>query len=780
MPAQPPNNPNQMSLMGQGPQHPGQIDISLSLLGSDSRDVLKAFTEQVGGLNGSLQNIVDQQRKILEALNQIVPSVGSGGPGAMDLAALPPRAPGPASSNLDSASRVTTGIREAPETASSPWTIPGQGTSYVNTEGQPSQSGSTQRPPPVPREPPPNGPRFGRTSGPSGGPRGPRGDAALAGTGADDPGIYIPRIGEFNSQDILRQLQHVAGLGAGATQWLGKRASANASSAADMASSGDYSPFVTKVASMSAAASGAMAKALGPGRIGSIPMPGSIPNIPITGASGILNGMSGGLGILKNLAPYAGAFTQTTGIQLNPYSAIRQGTSMGLSQGGTTIGIGGLGIRIPGVSVGTGGISLSPAGHQALQNAGQALSYGLSPGGSASWMRGAQNNLQELGWSGSTQKNAGNAWGALQASGTYGGGAIGSGSTVAPIIDQMIRYGSSSLKDFTAVLKALPDAALAANMSVDASNQSLLQFAETAKSQGSTFTQGMINAAAIQMGTGMSAASQQQAMSNPLVSGVLAAQHNILPGMTNLLGAGQQIGAVASRAKQLSDEITQQRIAAGNNPTLAREQGDQFAAQMLGLTAQQVKVYRTVGVQKITAMTTLGADAITARKSIEEIQKSNLLKAELQKQGRAGNVGIHGSAYMGNGKWESNEQLQTAAKEAALRPLYNEAKKAGLKGSEWTKIFGTGAKPASPEDVTTNLQRWIKNKTDGNTINSGGGGTIELSKQAQQWFKLKTGTNWKDYSNAGTESANTPAATMPQPSAVYGGGTTSGGAGPIH
>lgn len=824
MAAQPPNTPNQMSLLGQGPQHPGQIDISLSLLGTDSKDALKAFTDQVGNLSGSLKSIVAQQKDILDALGQVAPSVGSNAGGAFEAASsaagwgnimdqqkqiiadlgkvvasasanaagrstpvssapeiwVPPNAKVDQSSNAGSmpwprapspnsgaASRPGTGLWEEPELNSSPaWG--GYDNAPVDQSGVPTGKPPAPRPAPTGRS---RGTGRGTGSGSGGtrvGSRGPRGDAALAGTGADDPGFYIPRIGEFNSQDILRQLQHATGR---ASQLAGRVGQTGPGSALTSAIGGAARTGFTQAAigasgipGVGSALSNIISRT-GQGLLGGGGQSG------IGGVSGTLGYMSQRLGDLAKLAPYAGAFTQTTGIPLNPYTAVSQGTSMGLAQGGTTLGIGGFGVRIPGISVGTNGISLSPAGQQAMTNAGQALSYGLSPGGSASWMRQAQNSMESLGWSGSTLKNANNAWGALQSSGQYGGGAIGSTSTVAPLIDGMIRYGSSSLKDFVAVLKSLPDAAQAANMSVDASNQSLLQFAETAKGQGSNFTQALINGAAIQMGTGMSAASQQQAMGNPLVSGVLAAKNNILPGMTNLLGAGQQIGAVASRATQLSDEITQQRIAAGNNPKLAREQGDQFAAQMLGLTAQQVKVYRTVGAKKMTAMTSLSGDAIKADKSMNEIQHSNLLKAALQKEGKPGKVGIHGGAYL-NGKWTTNESLQTSAKDAALQPLYAEAKKAGLKGSEWTKVFGPDKNPTRPMDVTTRLDNWVKNQTKGNTRDSGKDGTIDLSPAAQRWFTLKTGLNWKDMSNAGYESTNTPAATLPNPSAVFGGSPT--------
>jgi hypothetical protein len=753
MPAQPPN-PNQMSLLGQGPQHPGQIDISLSLLGSDSRDVLKAFTEQVGGLSGSLRSIVEQNKEILVALGQVVPSVGSTAAGAFSQASTPPPAPAAPSSNIDSASRPDTGIKEDSDLDSSP---PGPRTSR---------------------------PGFGARTHGTGVRQG------QGGGSANEDDIYIPRIGEFNSQDILRQLQHVTGLGGMAARSNAVSSASSAIASGVRAGANQFSQALYGIGGGGNMAGSNIYNPSG-GVSGLIKSGGNALANMIQGApgavSGLLNTASSGLGKLSQLAPYSAAFTQTTGIPLNPYTAIGQGTSMGLAQGGTTLGIGGLGVRIPGFTMPNlnpldifsngiggsgflGGGGISPAGRQAVNNSEQALAYGLSPGGSSSWMRQAQNSLQSLGWSGSTMNNAAGMWGQLQASGQYGGGAIGSTTTVAPMIDQMIRYGSSSLQDFTEVLKALPTAAQAANLAVDASNQALTQFAETAKSQGSNFTQGLINGIAIQTATGMSAVTLQGAMASPLVAGPLAAQNNILPGMTNFLSAGQQAGALATQATNMSNMFYKQRLAAGDAPAIAREQADQLAAQLIGggITAQQIKSLRTEGASKITAQANLAQGAQSVAQDVKSIQNANMLKEEAKKMGLNPSH-LQGTALQGI----TNQDLQYHAIRSALAPLYSEAHKAGINGSEWTKIFGTGKNPTNPNDIPSRIEQWMKNQNSGNTINSGlGGGVIDLSPAAQRWFQMKTGMSWKDIANSGAQATNTPAASLPDPSLAFSSGAS--------
>src|ERR1700756_1256313 len=164
----PPQNPNQTQMPMPGA--PGQIDVSLTLLGGESKQLLEAFTNNVATLTESLREVVKQQEGILNALGQILPSVGGAGPGAYTSASKPPRAPQGVGG--DNSSR------------------PGQG---LRTRG--------------------TGVRHGQGGG----------------SGNEDD-IYIPRIGEFNAQDILNQLRHATGLGAGVTGWASRKA-AEASSA---------------------------------------------------------------------------------------------------------------------------------------------------------------------------------------------------------------------------------------------------------------------------------------------------------------------------------------------------------------------------------------------------------------------------------------------------------------------------------------------------------------------------------------------------------------------
>ena len=496
---------------------------------------------------------------------------------------------------------------------------------------------------------------------------------------------------------------------------------------------------------------------------------------------------------VSNAVPYVRAFTQMTGIPTNPSDINALGTEMGYTQGGTNVGP----FRIPGIGIGLGGVGVSPAFSQGVQNSWQSFLYGLEPGGSSKLMEEMQSNLQGYGYSGNNMRDIAAQWGYVQKSQQYGD--IGTPQELAPVIDQMLRYGGASINNFAEALKKIPDAAQAANQSVSQTITGLNTFAQAQQAAGATYYQGFNTGAILQTATGMTAQSFGAVTGNPISQAFTSELTGgaIPPMVAGIAPASTQFAGAMQGMKMMYDPIER-----ALGPTVAAA----MVGQYYGISGDQVAQYIKYG-SKMTGNAEMLQNTSKLQSTINDIEESQLPKNASFKNiqalikrtgtpqelanfynnyGAAWATGNRGNLQDAFHKYEIGTEMRDY-----LPKLHQEAKSLGMSKSTWDQITGDvggtttmpyrgrqkttyktpwTATPANADQITQKVQDWAKNQSknwNNQQMQAGGSAvTVDLSPAAKKWLTVNV-PNAKNNVNNGSVAANQNAATQQLPAYNY-------------
>ena len=503
---------------------------------------------------------------------------------------------------------------------------------------------------------------------------------------------------------------------------------------------------------------------------------------------------------VSNAIPYVRAFTQMTGIPTNPSDINALGTQMGYAQGGTNVGP----FRIPGIGIGLGGVGVSPAFSQGVQNSWQSFLYGLEPGGSSKLMEEMQSNLQGYGYSGNNMRDIAAQWGYVQKNQQYGD--IGTPQELAPVIDQMLRYGGASIDNFAEALKKIPDAAQAANQSVSQTITGLNQFAQTSQEMGSSYYQGFNTGAILQTATGMTPQSFGAVVNNPISAAFTSALTGgaIPPMVAGLAPAATRLQGSLEAMRMMYDPIER-----ALGPTVAAA----MVGQYYGISGDQIAEYlqhgpRMIGLSAIQG----GGDGFKVSTSELQTTVNDLEESQLPKNASFKNIQAlikrtgtpqelanfynnYGAAWATGNRGNLQDafhkyEIGTKMREY-LPELHKEARSLGMTKSTWdqitgdvggtTTIVGRGrekttyktpwtATPANADQIAQKVQDWAKNQSknwNNQQMQAGGSSVIvDLSPAAKKWLTVNV-PNAKNNVNNGSVAANQSAATQPLPAYNY-------------
>jgi hypothetical protein len=577
-------------------------------------------------------------------------------------------------------------------------------------------------------------------------------------------GFRLPRYGEFNTQDILNLAGNAT---ASAAEGLAKQAATNPGGVLGQFANSNVGQKVM-------------------GGLGS--------------STRLLNGIS-------NIIPYTRAFQQLTGIPTSLSGQNAEGTAMGYNQGGTNVGP----FRIPGIGIGLKGLSISPAMTQGIQNSWQAFKYGLTPGGSSKLMTQMQGALQGEGWSGSTMRNMAGQYGQVAASQNFGN--IGTPQELAPIMDQLVRYGSGGLDNLTTSLKKIPNAALAANQSISQTVQGLNTFAQAQQSMGATYAQGFNTAANMSVATGATPATNQQLLSNPLGQ---AFASEMTGGKVPAFVIGSASGATQMAGQFQAMTMLQQAYkSAGYSPQVV----DAMVGQQWGMSPEATANFLNNHKEMTKSQTLL--DQATKMNTKNNLylnhdwlkpQNANLQGAiktakamgfnmtpaqiKQMEQYTANDAINHiGSSQQQNIQQGFRHELAAMNEQKTTPQLWKEAHALGMSKAKWKSIsedssgagpFGIGSivgdnnvSRAGAGEISNRLSGWIKNNSQAIQNRQNLLGILELTPDAKKLVNLNL-SNFKNTVNSGGAQANSPAATSSMPNSTYAstpGGFTPAGAG---
>lgn len=275
----------------------------------------------------------------------------------------------------------------------------------------------------------------------------------------------------------------------------------------------------------------------------------------------------------------------------------------GLQQAGVSAGYERAGqINIPGTDIG-------------ITNPLNAIGIGL--GGSGEAAREAMNqriNIQRLRLKGGIDKQqAAEIVGGLAAAGYTGEeGQNLAFDTISPLVqqgqnagitvgmmDQAIRNGNTSAKEFLDTMNDLGPAARNARMSLDEYQQALGNFAESAQQLGGTYGQGLALGRNVSTQLGINPQQATAVMQSPLIAANAMAQFGVMPNAIGALGNGNAsaLGQLTERSIDQVEAMTRpfNRTVRGANGEVVmrgRDAQDAQAAQMMGVPVETYKRLR--------------------------------------------------------------------------------------------------------------------------------------------------------------------------------------------
>ena len=219
-----------------------------------------------------------------------------------------------------------------------------------------------------------------------------------------------------------------------------------------------------------------------------------------------------------------------------------------------------------------------------------------APGVSGEEAQRIRNVVAGMGWSGDT--NARMQWDLFRPiTQRYGASAS---EAFAPLVDQGLRQGNSSIAALRDTMLDLADAARNANMSVDDVANATLEYAESVQEVGANYESALRNAATFTR-SGLDPRLASQAMQSPIVQGNLMIQTGLPPQLQGIIGAPgvmqgmarsiEQGLALGSAYQNLPDATME--TASGKRIVTATGRDAQIAmaAQTTGLPRQIIERY---------------------------------------------------------------------------------------------------------------------------------------------------------------------------------------------
>lgn len=386
--------------------------------------------------------------------------------------------------------------------------------------------------------------------GPSDGsvPAGPRAFAAmrhLRGLDINEP-IQIPRYGEFTIQDKLNM----------ASDWLAR--GGYRANRASRAAGGDPEAGVGRLQSAAllnqAAAYSPYIAGLGQS---------------IMRRTGLTQGSSGPLGL-----------------NINPTQNTLRGAAQGYDRAGADVTIPGthIGFQLPGPLR-----FLTEAGREGLRTSVEQVKLAARSEITKEQAAAITEAVESRGWRGDQQRRmvqgAGDLFslpGLNQLNPDLGVG----------LMDQSLRYGNSSVKDFVETMRGLPDAAKAAKVSIDEMASGLEEMGNAVQEQGGTFREGLQRGTEFSSITGLPPQAGTKLMQNPVVQSNMFLKTGLIPQVQGLAPTGSLTGSTYDSLKQMVgifDNMpdTVIRGASGKTTISGERQAIALAGQQLGLTPDE-------------------------------------------------------------------------------------------------------------------------------------------------------------------------------------------------
>jgi hypothetical protein len=212
---------------------------------------------------------------------------------------------------------------------------------------------------------------------------------------------------------------------------------------------------------------------------------------------------------------------------LQQRAMIAEGSAMGFDPSGGDMTFPGTryGMRIPFAP-------LTEAGREGLRMQAQRFQLAMLPGIGREQAGEIVNSLAGQGWSGQEASTLGQHLVApLVQQGQQPG-------TVAGLMDQAMRQGNTSLRQFRETMDHVGDAARTARMSLDEFQQGMGEFAQAATNQGATFGRGLQNAREFTEATGMAPQVGAAMMQNQTVQALAMTNYGMIPQEMGLLPGG--------------------------------------------------------------------------------------------------------------------------------------------------------------------------------------------------------------------------------------------------
>lgn len=439
------------------------------------------------------------------------------------------------------------------------------------------------------------------------------------------------------------------------------------------------------------------------------------------GARGV--GLAGGaLDAMSDVVPYFKALEQGTGIGMGPRAANAQTSAMGYDRGGLSPEIFGMGFSLP----------FGPAFREATSENIQATRVGLGAGISIKEARAIQDALKGQGYSGEDRSRLTKVVAELKADKNTSGD-VGSVETLAPIVDQLMRHGATSLGGLKDAVKGLGEEALASRMTVDELNNSLNEFANEQQKKGATYGQGRALGRDFNRATGgLDPRLLSQLQDNGIVQGMFMRKTGMLPQEMGIAPAGAQISSIYEAMDLVGGAFkglpsSKRTTKYGTEVVSGEERGDAMAAKYVGLDTD---VYMRM------------------KKNRKKYEANAQLEGFATRYGDAAQS-IHDSKAPASEKASRFARLYKGQEGVLGMDAMGKAMKdAGFSGKEIADIGKT-----KPWERAEKIHELVAKKTGNVTDQDKQTVTISASPELRRWLRLHTPDD-KSAANEGKASVN--------------------------
>lgn len=441
------------------------------------------------------------------------------------------------------------------------------------------------------------------------------------------------------------------------------------------------------------------------------------------GARGV--GLAGGaFDAMSDIVPYFKALEQGTGLPMGPKAVGAQASPMGYDRGGTNVGLFGIGRNIP--------LPFGPAFKEGVSENVQAVRIGLGAGISIKEARAIQDSLKAQGYSGEDRSRLTKVVAELKADKNTSGD-VGSVETLAPVVDQLMRHGATSLGGLKDAVKGLGEEAIASRMTVDELNNSLNEFANEQQKKGATYGQGRALGRDFNRATGgLDPRLLSQLQDNGIVQGMFMRKTGMLPQEMGIAPAGAQISSIYEAMDLVGGAFkglpsSKRTTKYGTEVVSGEERGDAMAAKYVGLDTD-VYMRMKKNRKKYEANAQLEGFATRYGDAAQSIHDSKAPAAEKARRFARlykGKEGVLGMDAMGKAM-----------------------KDAGFSGKEIADIGKT-----KPWERAEKIHELVAKKTGNVTDQDKQTVTISASPELRRWLRLHTPDD-KSAANEGKTSVN--------------------------